>query len=103
MAKGDVSKLSVECDDLLGRLYDAGHREVVRAMLLELKDTAFGPPHRVRYDVLSVAGGSVEKVRELVNLALRDPRDVMSLEYSQGYPHEWARVHAVNMDRERPK
>ncbi len=76
-------------------------------MLLELVNDRFGPPERVRYDVLYLAAGDPGKVRAVVDLAKRDPRDVMSQEYfrrnGESYPHEWARIHPVNRDRPRTK
>jgi len=73
----------------------------VCAALLEFGTTRWNPAaDRVRFDVLYLAAGDYARVRQLIDVAKRDPRDVMSREYfwrsGHSYPHAWARRHEVN-------
>jgi len=75
----------------------------VCAALLEFGSTRWAPAaDRVRFDVLYLAAGDCARVRQLIDVAKRDPRDVMSREYfwraGHSYPHAWARRHEVNRD-----
>jgi len=57
---------------------------------------------RVLFDALYLAEGDCARLRQLIDLASKDPRDLMSQEYFRRaghlYPHSWARRHDPNRD-----
>jgi hypothetical protein len=97
----DVMPLSEATEEQIVRLHDDGEREAVRAMLLEFGTQRWHTDtERVRFDILYLSAGDVTRVRKLVDIAMRDHRNVMAREYfHEGgiyRPHEWALVHEVN-------
>jgi hypothetical protein len=83
--------------------YGADAQAEVCAALLEYGDIRWQSAiDRVRFDVLYLAKGDCARVRQLINVARKDPRDVMGAEYfwrsGHSYPHTWARRHSVNRD-----
>jgi hypothetical protein len=97
----DSLPISPEIEEQLAALHRLEDYEAVRAMLLEYGGLSYQREvERVRFDILHVAAGDLTRVRSLVNVANRDPRDVMSLEYFRDggipKPREWAMVHEVN-------
>jgi len=93
--------ISPEIEEHLTALHRPEDYEAVRAMLLEYGALSYEPEvERVRFDILYLAAGDLVRVRSLVNLAKRDPRDVMKLEYfwesGISKPREWAMVQMVH-------
>jgi hypothetical protein len=97
----DSLPISPAIEEQLAALHRPEDREAVRAMLLEYGELSFQREvERVRFDILHLAAGDLARVRSLINVAKRDPRDVMSSEYfwedGISKPREWALVHEVN-------
>lgn len=92
--------LSEETKKQIRTMFVDEHRDEVRLMLLEDMGCSQSVVERIRFDILHLSAGDPAKVRSLVDLAKRDPRDVMAAEYFRedgiSKPREWAIVHEVN-------
>lgn len=104
MTDGPVVPLSEEIEGLIRAQYAPDTQAMIRAALLQYGVARWEQgADRVRFDVLHLAGGDCARVRELIDLAKSDFRDVMTQEYfwraGHEYPHAWARRHEVNRDR----
>ena len=98
---GKPVPLSTETEQQIASLHRMEDYDAVRAMLLEVgTKTGQSVVERVRFDILHLAAGDPACVRSLVDVAMQDPRDVMSLEYFHedgiSKPRDWAMVHEVN-------
>jgi hypothetical protein len=109
MADGDTLSLPAEFEELIQTLYALEERTRVRAAILEyVSSGSKSKPdlERIWFDVLHLGQGDFNRVRRLIEVANRDPRDVMQHEYfpraGKFYPHAWARRHAVNRDSPEP-
>ncbi len=95
----DSTRLSDELVQMIDERFMANERSAVREILLE-PVPGMREADRVRFDILHLANGDIARVRALMNVAKRDPRDVMAAEYyrenGRSIPHEWARRHPVN-------
>jgi len=103
MAHSPTIPLSEEILDIVRAQYAHETQASVCAALLEYGVSRWqSAADRVRFDVLYLAAGDSGRVRELIDAAKRDPRDVMKQEYfwraGHSYPHTWARQHAANHD-----
>lgn len=97
-----MQSLSAELEQMIQSGYPPAVHDAVRAALLDYAESLQWEVERVQFDVLYLGKGDLEKVRQLVEVAKRDPRDVCALEYYSWaggwYPHRWARRHPDNRD-----
>lgn len=103
MTNNPAVPLSEEIQEIVRAQYAPQTRAEVCAALLEYGVERWqSGAERVRFDVLYLAAGEYARLRQLIDLAKSDPRDVMSQEYfwraGHSYPHAWARRHDANLD-----
>jgi hypothetical protein len=116
MTDDRIASLSDDIEDSIGVYFAPEDRTAVRAELLSYTEgvrrqaEAFkwsdADLDRVRFDLLYLASRDVGRLKRLVELAIRDFRDIVCMESfwvaGRLYPHEWARRHEVNGNSDRP-
>jgi hypothetical protein len=96
-----AAPLSAETESQVRQHFAPQDHAEVRTLLLQYGTSPWQrETERVRFDILHLAAGRLEAVQSLVNLALRDYRDVLSAEYprvdGRSVPRPWAMRHSVN-------
>jgi hypothetical protein len=102
MIRNALVPLSDETGDQIASQFGQPEATQVRELLLGLSSVLYHAEvlARVRFDILYLAAGEFERVRELAALARQDPREVMAAEYQRidgrSVPREWAMRHLMN-------
>jgi hypothetical protein len=115
MANDGVVALSDQIKDVIRFYFISEDYSAAQAQLLYYADAvrrqawlSHWPDavERVQFDLLYLASRDVDRLKHLVELAIRDSRDIMAGEYfwvaGRSYPHEWARRHEVNKNSDKP-
>jgi hypothetical protein len=109
MTDDDSSSLPAEVEELIQTLYAGEEQPRVRAAVLEYWSSASASRpdlERICFDVVYLGRGHSTDVQSLIEVAQRDPRDVMQHEYfsraGKFYPYAWARRHSVNRNSPEP-
>jgi hypothetical protein len=103
MSDGLETLVSAEFREMISIQYrPEAQAEVCAALLMYGESLWQSLIDRVLFDVLYLAEGDCARLRQLIDAAKQDPRDVINREYfwraGHIYPHTWARRHAVNRD-----